>query len=142
MVSDTYDLEFDGYWPKPNISGIPAQSGIYCVYACKYDTNNRTVSLKRLIYIGESNNVQERISGHEKWSAWQCYLAAGEQLCFNFAPISYSRVRVEAACIYKHNPPENTEYVDTFPFDRATVTTSGCKKFLKSQFTVYRTKSN
>lgn len=139
MTAETHHLEFDGYWREPNIGSIPAQSGIYCVYACKYNANEKTVSLKRLIYIGESENVRERIAGHEKWPAWRRYLEAGQELCFNFGPIIRSRTRVEAACIYEHKPPANTEYVDHFPYDRTTVTTSGQNALLKGQFTVYPT---
>lgn len=142
MAAETHHLEFDGYWREPNIGGIPAQSGIYCVYTCKYNANDKTVSLKRLIYIGESDNVRERIAGHEKWPAWRRYLVAGQEICFNFAPISRSRARVEAACIHEHKPPENSEYVNSFPYDRTTVTTSGRNALLKGQFTVYPTGSN
>lgn len=133
---EKFNLEFDGFWREPNISGIPAQSGIYCVYVCNYNEHENTVGLKRLIYIGESGNVQKRIKGHEKRPEWRRYLSTGQQLCFNFAPISQGRGRVEATCIYKHQPPTNTEYKDNFPFDSTTVTTSGANEFLKEQFTV------
>ena len=137
MVPQTIQLKFEGYWQEPYISSIPAQSGIYCVYACEHNVHDRTVSLKRLIYIGESENVWKRIAEHEKWQAWRRYLKARQQLCFNFTPASHnSRVRAEAACIYEHKPPENTEYINTFPFGRTTVTTSGRNVFLKRQFTV------
>ncbi|BCO30027.1 hypothetical protein TspCOW1_01300 [Thiohalobacter sp. COW1] len=139
MTAETHHLEFDGYWREPNVGGIPAQSGIYCVYACRHNVNEKTVSLKRLIYIGESENVHERIAGHEKWPVWRRYLEAGQELSFSFAPITNSRVRVEAACIYEHKPPANTEYVDNFPYDTTTVITSGRNALLKGRFTAYPT---
>ena len=46
------------------------------------------------------------------------------------------RERAEAAMIYRHKPPENTEYVDTFPYDRTTITTSGRNALLEQHFTV------
>jgi hypothetical protein len=48
-------------------------------------------------------------------------------LCFNAALIvgESDRQRAEAAMIFKHKPHCNTTYVDAFPFDTTTVSTSG-----------------
>jgi len=54
MATKSYSLEFDGYWREPNASGLPPKSGIYCVYACVHNADRKTVSLKRLLYIGEA----------------------------------------------------------------------------------------
>jgi hypothetical protein len=43
MSAEAYSLEFTGYRLATNSSGLPAKSGIYCVYACVYHTNNDTV---------------------------------------------------------------------------------------------------
>ncbi len=136
MSAQSYHLEYDGYWREPNCGGIPNQSGIYCVYASTYNTSSQTVTLHKLVYIGESENVRERIEGHEKWSDWRRHLQSGQQLCFSYAPITGERERAEAAMIYRHKPPENTEYVDTFPYDRTTITTSGRNALLEQHFTV------
>ena len=133
---ENFNLKFDGYWIEPHIYSIPAKSGIYCVYVCNYNEYEDTVDLKRLIYIGEAGYVQKRIKSHEKWPEWRIYLTTAQQLCFSFAPISQGRNRVEAACIYEHQPPENVDYRENFPFDSATVTTSGRNRFLKKRFTV------
>jgi hypothetical protein len=45
---------------------------------------------------------------------------------------------VEAAFIFKHKPPENTEYVDKFPFDTTTIKPREKKAKLSADFTVYR----
>lgn len=140
MAAQTYAVEFDGYWREPNKSGIPAQSGIYCVYACTHDTQAGTVSLRKLIYIGESENVRSRISNHTRQRDWEKHLKAGEQLCYSFGAVAAtSRVRCEAAMIFKHKPPENTEYVNEFPFDQTTMNLSGKTALLHTSFTVYRT---
>lgn len=133
-----YNLNYDGYWREPNISGIPEESGVYSVYSCQYNNPNKTVSIRKLIYIGESQNVNDRISDHEKWEDWQAHLNYGEELCFNFAPISASggRERVEAALIFHHKPPENKEYVNSFPYPETTVSTAGENSHLSSRFTV------
>jgi excinuclease UvrABC nuclease subunit len=140
MAAQTYAVEFEGYWREQNKSGVPAQSGIYCVYACTHDTQANTVSLRKLIYIGESDNVRSRISNHEKQRDWERRLKAGEQLCYNFGAVTAaSRARCEAAMIFKHKPLENTEYVNDFPFDQTTMNLSGKTALLHTSFTVYRT---
>jgi hypothetical protein len=141
MSTKAYALAFDGYWRAPNVSGLPTKSGIYGVYACVHNTQEKTVSIKRLLYLGEAANMQERVSGHERWPDWRQRLNTDEELCFNAALISgeSDRQRAEAAMIFKHKPPCNTTYVDAFPFDATTVTTSGNNALMQASFTVQRT---
>jgi hypothetical protein len=127
MSAKNYSLNFDGYWREPNVSGLPAKSGIYGVYGCVYDATAKTVSLNRLLYIGEAGDVQNRVANHECWAVWRRQLKQSEVLCVNAALISpdADRQRAEAAMIFKHKPPCNTEYVDSFPFDTTGVVTTG-----------------
>lgn len=142
MPDRSFALEFAGYWREPTIGGLPEESGIYCIYACTHDQKKNTVSIQRLLYIGESGNVQGRVKGHPKKDAWERQLRAGEVLCFNAAKISAaSRERAEAALIYYHKPVCNIEYKDNFPFDKTTVTTSGRSAMLSKNFTVLKTRS-
>lgn len=137
----SYTLNFDGYWREPNVGGLPAQSGIYGVYAATFNQQAGTVTLNRLIYIGESADVRARVANHEKWPLWKRQLRAGEIVCLNAATISgeADRLRVEAAMIYKHKPICNDEYTSNFPFDTTTVTTTGKNALMETYFTVYRT---
>ena len=141
MVAKSYSLAFDGYWRESKIAHLPAKSGIYGVYACIYNTGPGTVTLNRLLYIGESAIVQDRVANHNMWPAWTRLLKQGEVLCFNAALIGpeADRQRAEAAMIFKHKPPCNTEYTDNFPFDTTTVTTSGKNAQMHASFTVTRT---
>lgn len=141
MVTKSYNLSFEGYWREPKAGGLPPQSGIYCVYGCIHNVSANTVSLKRLIYIGEAENVRDRMASHEKRSQWKRHLGPGEELCVNAALISpqSDRERAEAAMIFKHKPPCNDEYVNGFPFDRTTIRTSGKSAFLSAEFTVQPT---
>jgi len=140
-MDQTYHLNFDGYWREPAAGGLPAQSGIYGVYAATHNQAENTVTLNRLIYIGESANVRDRVGSHEKWPTWKRQLRAGEVICFNAALISPegARLRAEAAMIYRHKPVCNDEYVHAFPFDTTTVYTAGRNALIESFFTVYRT---
>lgn len=139
MSEKNYSLEFDGYWRKPSVSGLPSGSGIYGVYAGIYNKDRGTISLNRLLYIGEAGNIQKRISGHEKWDTWSSKLRPGEELCFNAALISpqSDRERAEAAMIFQHKPPCNTEFVNSFPYGTTTIRTSGRNALLETYFTVY-----
>ena len=133
-------LDFEGYWLEANKNGIPDASGIYCVYACTYNANTDKVSIRELIYVGESDNVRNRISNHERLADWKKRLRSNETLCYSFAGVSENdRVRAEAAVIFHHKPPCNTEYRNSFPFDTTTVTTSGRNAMLDSGYTVSRT---
>ena len=116
MAAKSYSLNFDGYWREPNIGGLPAKPGVYCVYACTYDTEAKTVALLKLLYIGKADDVHDRVANHEKWADWRAKLQTGQQICFTAAVISGQddRQRAEAAEIFKHKPPCNTEYVEQF----------------------------
>ncbi len=137
MTTKTINLTFDGYWRDENSAGIPNASGIYLVYTCTRDRQAGQVTLHKLIYIGESDQVRNRIQGHEKRPKWQKHLAPGQELCYSFAPIGNpDRQRAEAALIYHHKPPVNDEYKDSFPFDDTTVISGGKCKFIEPSFTV------
>ena len=77
MEQKHYSLEFAGYWREPNVGSLPAKSGIYGVYASTYDANQGTVSLLRLLYIGEGADVRDRVSNHERWQDWKRQLKDG-----------------------------------------------------------------
>jgi hypothetical protein len=141
MVTKSYSLDFDGYWREPNVSGLPPKSGIYCVYACTYDAAAQTVDLKRLLYIGEASDVQGRVKNHEFWPVWKKALQAGQVICISAGVIAgeSDRQRAEAAMIFKHKPPCNTEYVNAFPFDSTIIAVTGKTALLYTSFTVYPT---
>lgn len=137
MNLQTYFLTFDGYWTKSNVGGISTESGIYGVYAC-VDNSGESVALNRLIYIGEGDNIQNRIANHERWPNWQGALMRGEEICFNFALVfpPAARKRAEAAMIYRHKPVCNVEYKNNFPFYITAVYTSGENSLMADNFTV------
>ena len=80
-----YAINFTGYWREPNVGGMPSSSGIYGVYACTYDAYVNSVSLQRLLYIGEAADIHDRVANHEKWSEWRRQVRSGEVLCLNAA---------------------------------------------------------
>ena len=137
MGAKTVSLKFDGYWTEPEISGIPKRSGVFIVYACTKD-GQKTSFLKKVIYIGQSENVNQGIAKHKKWPLWRKYSGAN-QICFSFAPApNPDRQRSEGALIYKHKPPVNEGYIAFFPFDETTMELSGKIALLSRSFTVSR----
>ena len=118
MAAKRYALHFDGYWCAGSVSGLLANSGVYCVYAGTHNIQENTVWLRKLLYVGEV-------------------------LCFSAAMIApkADRQRAEAAMIYKHEPPCNVEYIYSFPYEQTTISTSGQNTLLQAHFTVYTTPS-
>jgi len=140
MAAKTISIEFDGYWRDEDKGDLPAKSGVYCVYECTYNKTKKEVSLKKLIYIGESGNVHDRVANHEKREEWLKYVGQGNELCFSFGGVgSDDRDRAEAAMIFEHKPPVNDEYKNFFPFDKTTMSLSGKTALLNTSFTVDRT---
>jgi hypothetical protein len=134
-VPKTIALDFDGVFMKS--SGLPAASGVYCVYTC-IEKDEKTVTIKKLVYIGESGEVRARATNHNLLETWKKHLASGEVLCFTAATVSpeSTRQRAEAAMIFHHKPPVNDEYTHSFPFDSTTINVSGKTSTLTTAFTV------
>ncbi len=140
MAARTISLEFDGYWREPKVGGVPAESGVYVLYECTYNSEKKKVSLKRILYIGEADDVRDRLKNHEKWPKCHDYCSGGSQLCCSFAAISKpDRLRAQAALIFEHKPPVNTDYKVSFPFDQTSITAEGEVTLLTKRFTVERT---
>jgi hypothetical protein len=137
MAEKTISIEFEGYWRDQDSGGLPAKPGVYCVHECKYHEDMGGVSIHKLIYIGEARKVKDRVVEHEKHPDWLDHVRAGNELCFSFGGvIRTDRERAEAALIFEHEPPGNDEYVDSFPFDKTTISLSGDTALLDEHFIV------
>lgn len=93
LQNDEYMLDFRGYWRAVNSTGVPNEPGIFCVYASTYNPETRGVTLKKLVYVGESDRVQDFIYDYEQIEDWFNRLEEGEEICFSFAslpPENYS----------------------------------------------------
>lgn len=139
-MAKTISLDFGGYWLEAGTGSIPSKSGVYFVYVCRYNKERDTVTIDKLIYIGEASNVRDRITNHEKWPEWRQCVPRGSEICFSFAGVNNpDRERTEAVLIYYHKPTCNTEYIDSFPFEETTVESTGRCALLASPITVHRT---
>lgn len=124
------DINFIGYWPI-SLTSVAAHAGIYCILA---GTSAKT---SRLLYVGETNNIEERINSHDKWPDWKAE-ANDHRLYFTtFAdrdvPI---REQAEAAIINHLKPPCNMYYKENFPFPTTQIRMTGPALILNNTFTV------
>jgi len=130
------NLEFKGYGLEESLQGLPDKSGVYCVYPC-FPVTERDVSINRLLYIGESDNLNHRLNNHEKIDDWKKALKSGEVLCFTYALVKdEDRERAEAALIYKHKPRLNKDNKDTFDYQPTRIISSGKINSLIEDFVV------
>ena len=90
-----------------------SSAGVYVIY---YKTENDT---RKVVYIGKSLNVGERLNDHKNTSDIQSY--SHLVLYANYAVVSNSidRDNAEAALIHHYSPPAN----DVFPPTTGTTTT-------------------
>jgi hypothetical protein len=65
-------------------------SGVYVVYAGR-QTSKEHCALRKLLYIGESGDIETRLGNeHEKYEDWKSLLKNGEILYFSFAKVDLS----------------------------------------------------
>ena len=143
---DKYALKFDGYW-KVTDTRAGDYPGVYCLYI----GSPEIVDISRLLYIGESENIQYRIARHMQdddmiykltYDACNEYPISippkEDRYYFSAAKIANERDQVEAAMINYHKPPTNDTYVNDFPFPDTKVFLEGEIHGLSSEFIVYQ----
>src|SRR5438270_449663 len=127
-------LDFQGYWRDAHKTSLPNLPGIFCVYSCTYNPETRAVRPSRLLYVGQSVSVGDRLKSHERRDEWLSQLNKDEELCFTFASIISDRERAEAALIYYHKPAVNQEHKEAFPFEDTEMLLSGRIALLNASF--------
>lgn len=138
MTPILYSLNFSNYCIGFNLGTIPNGSGIYCVYTGVLNPHTGQLGIEALIYVGESENVHNRIAAHERTSEWLQMTLGGKELCFTYSGImpADARRRAEAALIFYHKPLLNNEYKHYFPFGQTDVKTFGYQWLLNPYFRV------
>lgn len=130
-------LNFRGYWREVNRAGIPNIEGVYLVYRCIYNTENDTVSLKELVYIGQSKDVNQRIAEHSLKGDFTHVLKAGETLCYSVAEVESKLDLVENALVFMQKPRCNDRLKDNYTFEDASFDLGGRCSLVKYQsFTI------
>lgn len=139
MAIKTFNQTFNGYYPDKNRVSIPEVSGIYDVYAGTYNPSEKTVNLRKLLYIGQAENINKRLQNHECEPYWEKELRYGEIVIFSYTKLPIEDLdRFEAAMIYHHQPPVNDKCKESFNYDTTYVFTSGENYLLSKSFIVER----
>lgn len=130
----SFNKTIEGYYT--NLQSLSTNKGVYFVYRCIHNSTAKTVDLKELLYIGEAENIHQRVTTHNRYDDWKRKLRAGEVLCWTECAEAIDRKTLEAALIFKHKPPLNVEYVNSFPFETTSVSLSGATALLQTSFVV------
>lgn len=121
-----YNINFKGYRLDCKKATLPHCSGIYMVYRCTCDSTRRKVSLKELIYIGQAEDLCERLNNHEKYPQFLETCKIGEEICYAYANISMDDLDiVENALVFVRKPRLNSELVDSFVHESASFLVEG-----------------
>lgn len=137
---DSYNVTFKGYRLDENKDTLPTYGGVYLVYCCTYNKEKDTVSLKRLIYIGQAVNLHDRICNHDRYEDFKKQLNEGEKLCYSYASVSPGdKDIVENALIYMQQPPMNVSLKDSFNYADSQFSIEGaCDLLQMKDFTIKR----
>ncbi|MDE5793174.1 MAG: hypothetical protein K2I08_00455 [Muribaculaceae bacterium] len=98
---------------------LPHIPGIYVVYSCDYDSSSGIAEIKDVLYIGETQNVNERHNGtpdhpkqHEHYEDFVRKAGGVEHVCYGIVPMEdYSddtRVWIQDAMIFRQKPQINS----------------------------------
>ena len=136
---DVIELDFEGYYRRVNWNKLDDISAVYCIYACTYNNGNDTVSIRELLYIGESEQLKTRVTdpNHQGVRKAQKRLKDGEVLCLSYAKVDgRSRLRIENALIFEHQPICCIDDKDSYTHETVKIKTSGKNKYLSKEFIV------
>ena len=133
-------MNFIGYWRDENKAYLPSISGVYLVYRCVHNTERNTVSLKEIIYIGQSYNIKNEFSSHAKADEFKAKLSNGEELCYSCAFVEKADLDiVENALIFAQQPPLNEDLKNNYNHDTASFALTGrCKLMKYNNFRITR----
>ena len=87
MVKEVNQLSIDGYWRNVNKIALPNFGGIYFVYECTFVEYNKSVNIRRLLYIGHSKNINKSLTNHELFQEWTSQLEEGNELCYGVTEV-------------------------------------------------------
>ena len=112
---DKYNIVFKGYRRDSVAAGLPNYSGLYIVYRCIHNSEKKTVKLIEIIYIGQAEDIKERIKNHDKCKEFKNALKEGEELCYSYAEVKKSDLDiVENALVYSEKPRLNDNLKENF----------------------------
>ena len=119
-------LRFKDIWTEDDKYYIETYSGVYCVYTGTYNKRTGKKTLNELIYVGQAENINERIANHDRLDDWLSYLTDGETLFYTCAHVTgEDKDRAEAALIYKLKPWFNDKLKHKFDYPDTKLSITG-----------------
>ena len=108
------------------------------VYRCIYDSTSDKVTLNEIIYIGQAEDLNERLNNHDKYSRFQNACESGEEICYAYANVSMDDLDiVENALVFAQKPSLNSDLVDSYNHESAAFLVEGkCKLLEYTDFTI------
>lgn len=133
-----YNINFKGYRRDCNKATLPHDCGIYMVYRCIYDSLTDKVTLKEIIYIGQAEDLCDRLNNHDKRPLFLKACERGEEICYAYANVSMDDLNiVENALVFAQKPRLNFDLVDSFNYDSAAFLVEGkCALLDYTDFTI------
>lgn len=114
-----FKLNIQGYFRDEIRNRFPNVTCVYFVYRGILNVEENTCFLKDLIYIGQTAELNKRLSEHEKREDFLSLCEKGEMLFYTFAEIKGDedvRKRIEAALIYELRPQLNKQAIGNFAY--------------------------
>lgn len=122
-------LDVQGYYRDQSRKGFPHSAGIYFVYRGVFVPHLKTVTLRELLYIGETEDLYQRHNEHDKRDKFIMKLQEDEELFYSFALTGNiskkQRLRIESTLIYELRPQLNTQNIETYNYDKTIINVLG-----------------
>lgn len=98
MVTQTFlgQHQFNG--PFSHVSGLLQQSGVYIISTILHDGTHKVID------VGESQNVQDRVTSHDRASSWNQHIVNGLYVSAHYCD-EFSRMLIEQAIRKTYYPP-------------------------------------
>ena len=125
-------LHEDGYYLDRNKQGLSKLPGIYIVYKCDNNSQDDTVDIKEILYIGETENIFERHNSstpHEHYDDFVKHAGGKDHICYGEILLpdvsEEERQIIEAALIHMQQPPINKTNQEHYNKPASEVTING-----------------
>ncbi|MBI2257794.1 MAG: hypothetical protein HYU67_02730 [Flavobacteriia bacterium] len=130
-------VNIEGYWLKKNFNELPAISGIFFIYECKHVIKNDIIVLKKIIYIGESDNIKEDIKNERKLDVLFKNFSSRE-IAVSYAGILDKNERKLIFENYKFylNLQQNDNSINSLDFNPITLISIGNIEFIEPFYTL------
>ena len=113
----TYNLHFEGSVSDAMHTCLPQYSGVYLVYRGRFDAKDNLFYCMEILYIGQAENIRNRIMNHERRQDFLQECRRGETIFYSYAQCQNSILNmVENAYIYVMKPRLNTIGVDSYKY--------------------------